>query len=261
MLFYVNKNSAQLQNKVCLIFFLWQTDLIMFKKLILTLFIFITSVAYSDETKGKSVIIYAGGEKYEAEWDGLPNGQGTFTHSNGSRYTGEWTNGTFDGQKVFFPDGEGTIFFPDGNQYTGNLYCGFPDYQIDASNAAQSYREGFLSFPASKERLDELIVEQAEELRNCDYYKPEYIEELALERWKLDFFKEERIKKNSMDENWEILSFTDFEKMYGYCAYNFYSQRQHILNMVRDIKNYDGSSELRRIKKTYRECENLRSGR
>ena len=261
MFFHINKNSVQLQNKLCLIFFLWQTDVIMVKKLILTLFIFLTSVAYSEETKQKSVIIFAVGEMSEAEWDGLPNGQGTFTFSNGARYTGEWTYGTFNGQKEFYPEGKGTIFFPDGSQYTGNLYCGFPDYQIDASNAAQSFRAGFLSFPVSKNRLDELIVEQAEELGNCYDYNPEYIEELAFERWKLDFFKKERFKKNSMDENWEILSYIDFEKMYGHCAYNFYRQREHIINMVRDLKNFDGSSDLRRLKKTYRECENLRSSR
>ena len=43
--------------------------------------------------------------------NGLPNGQGTFTHPDGSEYVGEWKDGAYDGQ--------GTLTLPDGREMCG----------------------------------------------------------------------------------------------------------------------------------------------
>ena len=54
---------------------------------------------------------------YEGEYkDGTPNGQGTFTWSNGLMYEGEWKNG--------FTNGQGTYSNPDGIKYVGRFYHG-----------------------------------------------------------------------------------------------------------------------------------------
>jgi len=50
--------------------------------------------------------------KYEGEIkNGLPNGQGTYTFTNGGKYDGEWKNGE--------PNGQGITTFPDGGNYIG----------------------------------------------------------------------------------------------------------------------------------------------
>ena len=40
------------------------------------------------------------------QWeDNLPNGQGTWTHPDGSKYVGEWKKGLWHGQATFtYPD-------------------------------------------------------------------------------------------------------------------------------------------------------------
>ena len=45
--------------------------------------------------------------------NGLPNGQGTWTHPDGSRYVGEFKNGD--------RHGHGTYSFPDGEKYVGEF--------------------------------------------------------------------------------------------------------------------------------------------
>jgi TolB-like protein len=58
------------------------------------------------------------GQKYVGEWkDGLLNGQGTLTFSDGRKYVGEFKDGLpFNGQ--------GTMTFPDGSKYVGEFKDG-----------------------------------------------------------------------------------------------------------------------------------------
>ena len=54
----------------------------------------------------------------ERNSDGKANGQGTYTHPDGTTSTGEWKNGE--------PNGQGTKTFPDGDTYTGEFKDGEP---------------------------------------------------------------------------------------------------------------------------------------
>jgi len=52
------------------------------------------------------------GDVIEGEFrNGLPNGQGTYTHADGDKYVGEFKDGTFNGQ--------GTYTFANGDKYVG----------------------------------------------------------------------------------------------------------------------------------------------
>tara|TARA_B100000029_G_C16943828_1_gene729858 strand:- start:37 stop:567 length:531 start_codon:yes stop_codon:yes gene_type:complete len=73
--------------------------------------------------------------KYQGQVkDGKPNGQGTFTWSDGSKYVGDWKDGEMNGQGTFTnswgdkyvgeykdgkPNGQGT-----GNWFSGSVYVG-----------------------------------------------------------------------------------------------------------------------------------------
>ena len=48
--------------------------------------------------------------------NGIPDGKGEFTWSNGKKYTGEWNNGQ--------PNGVGTMTYKDGSVYEGNVLQG-----------------------------------------------------------------------------------------------------------------------------------------
>ena len=62
--------------------------------------------------EGQGTFTFSDGEKYEGEWkDGNEHGQGTYTSPDGIKYEGEWKDGEFHGQ--------GTITFPDGGKYEG----------------------------------------------------------------------------------------------------------------------------------------------
>ena len=71
--------------------------------------------------------------------NGEPNGQGTFTFSDGRKYEGEWENGDRHGQGTFTsPEGDkyegdfkegkrhgqGTYTYPDGEKYVGEFKDG-----------------------------------------------------------------------------------------------------------------------------------------
>jgi hypothetical protein len=57
------------------------------------------------------------GDVYEGEFrNGIPNGQGTYTSTNGSRYVGGWKDGANDGQ--------GTIIYANGIRYVGSWKSG-----------------------------------------------------------------------------------------------------------------------------------------
>ena len=53
--------------------------------------------------------------------NGVPEGQGTLTSSNGEKYEGEWKEGEKHGQ--------GTLTFPDGQKYVGEFHEGQPHGQ------------------------------------------------------------------------------------------------------------------------------------
>jgi hypothetical protein len=53
--------------------------------------------------------------------NGVPNGQGTFTTTNGDKYVGEWKNGKRNGQ--------GTYTYPSGSKYVGEYKDGLPNGQ------------------------------------------------------------------------------------------------------------------------------------
>ena len=62
--------------------------------------------------EGQGTFTFSDGEKYEGEWkDGNEHGQGTYTSPDGIKYEGEWKDGEFHGQ--------GTLSFPDGGKYEG----------------------------------------------------------------------------------------------------------------------------------------------
>ena len=94
--------------------------------------------------------------KYEGEINnGKPNGQGTYTSSDGQKYIGEWKEGKWNGQGTeTFPDGkkyvgefkdgskhgQGTETSPDGRKYEGKWKNGFPNGQgIETSPKGGKY--------------------------------------------------------------------------------------------------------------------------
>ncbi|SVC57658.1 uncharacterized protein METZ01_LOCUS310512, partial [marine metagenome] len=98
--------------------------------------------------------------KYEGEINnGIPNGQGTYTGSDGQKYIGEWKEGKWNGQgtetlhdgKKYvgeFKDGskhgQGTETSPDGRKYEGEWVNGFPNGQgIETSTKGGKYVGGF----------------------------------------------------------------------------------------------------------------------
>ena len=74
-------------------------------------------VKYEGEIKngdpnGQGTFTLSNGDKYEGEVKkGLQNGQGTKTWSNGDKYVGVWKNGKRNGQ--------GTYTYSDGRKYEG----------------------------------------------------------------------------------------------------------------------------------------------
>ena len=75
-----------------------------------------TGVLYQYETSSGLVWKSAGSEKLQPKFEGqvkngIPNGQGTVTSSDGSRYVGEFRDGNWNGQ--------GTYTFHDGRKYVG----------------------------------------------------------------------------------------------------------------------------------------------
>ena len=84
---------------------------------------------------GQGILTRSNGEKYEGEFkDGKSDGQGTTTYPNGEKYVGELKDGKRNGQGTFtlgegaiyvggFKDnkfyGRGTITFPNGNKFEG----------------------------------------------------------------------------------------------------------------------------------------------
>ena len=100
---------------------------------------YIGEVKYG-EPNGQGTFTYSNGNKYEGEFkDGKPNGQGTKTWTSGGKYVGEFKNGEQNGKGTFtFPDGtkyvgeykngerngQGTYTFRDGRKYVGEFKDG-----------------------------------------------------------------------------------------------------------------------------------------
>ncbi len=86
---------------------------------------------------GQGTFTWSNGEKYVGEFkDGEKHGQGTLTHLNGEKYVGEFKDGTLNGQGTYtfpngakyvgvFKDGErngqGTFTWSDGRKYVGEF--------------------------------------------------------------------------------------------------------------------------------------------
>ena len=87
---------------------------------------------------GQGIWTHPDGDKYVGEWkDNKPNGQGTFTYADGGKYVGEFKDGKINGQ--------GTLTTPDGSAYVGewkdgNRWQG-TEYDKDA-NVTATYLEG-----------------------------------------------------------------------------------------------------------------------
>ena len=80
-----------------------------------------TNVLYQYETSSGLVWKTFGNEKLQPKYEGqvengIPNGQGTFTSSDGSKYVGEYRDGDWNGQ--------GEYTFNDGRKYVGNWIDG-----------------------------------------------------------------------------------------------------------------------------------------
>ena len=89
---------------------------------------------------GIGTLTWSDGEKYEGEYkDGFPNGQGTMTFPDGDKYIGEHKDGEYNGQGTYtypngdkyigeFKDGEyhgqGTMTYPDGDKFVGEFKDG-----------------------------------------------------------------------------------------------------------------------------------------
>ena len=66
----------------------------------------------SGKPNGTGTVTYDDGSKYEGEWkDGERDGAGTFTWSSGAKYVGAWTDG--------MRSGTGTMTWADGTKYVG----------------------------------------------------------------------------------------------------------------------------------------------
>ena len=96
--------------------------------------------SYADE----ATIGYWGGTYTGELSNGVPHGQGTWTHPSGAAYVGEWKNDKRNGQGTFtkadggkyvgeFKDGkrngQGTYTWPDGRKYVGEFKDGKSDGQ------------------------------------------------------------------------------------------------------------------------------------
>ena len=63
---------------------------------------------------GKGTMTYEDGSKYDGEWkEGKRYGKGTLIYEDGSKYEGEWKNGKKNGQ--------GSIFYHDGSKLEGEF--------------------------------------------------------------------------------------------------------------------------------------------
>ena len=63
---------------------------------------------------GQGTFTYTDGGKYIGEWkEGLQHGHGTCTWADGEKYVGDWKKG--------FIHGQGTIFFSDGTKIKGEF--------------------------------------------------------------------------------------------------------------------------------------------
>jgi len=72
---------------------------------------------YFHKPNGQGTRTYPDGSKYLGEFkDGKPNGQGTFTFPDGSKYVGENKNG--------WKNGQGTYTLSDGTKYVGKFSDG-----------------------------------------------------------------------------------------------------------------------------------------
>lgn len=95
---------------------------------------------------GRVTVKYPNGIEYigTLQENGQPGGAGTKIHPNGTRYTGDFRDGKFEGQGVLIlangekyvghfqnghPNGEGVLNYADGGKYTGHWVNGLRDGQ------------------------------------------------------------------------------------------------------------------------------------
>ena len=91
------------------------------------------SNSYADEV----TLEYEGGIYKGEVSNGVPHGQGTWTHPDGWKYVGEWNDGQYDGQ--------GTLTSPDGKKYVGEYKDDGPWYGTEYDkdgNVTGTYADG-----------------------------------------------------------------------------------------------------------------------
>ena len=88
-----------------------------------------TGVLYQYETSSGLVWKSVGSEKLQPKYEGqvengIPNGQGTVTSSDGSKYVGEYRDGNWNGQGTYtYSDGRKEVGeYKDGKFWNGNHY-------------------------------------------------------------------------------------------------------------------------------------------
>jgi len=87
--------------------------------------------------------------KYEGEVEnGLPNGQGTITWSNGEKYVGKYKDGKRNGQ--------GTETFPDGQKYVGSWKDGIK------WNGIEYHKDGEITYKFVNGKREQVVVEKEE---------------------------------------------------------------------------------------------------
>ena len=101
-----------------------------------------TGEVSSGVPNGQGTFTYPDGSKYVGEFkDGkIVNGQGTYTHPDGSKYVGEFKNDKKDGQG-FDTDPDGSTYF--GEFKNGNLWNG-TEYDKDG-NVTATWSDGVMT--------------------------------------------------------------------------------------------------------------------
>ncbi len=83
------------------------------RPLLLLCFLLLAGLFAINSHAGEVTIKYEGGTYIGEVSNGVPNGQGTYTWSDGTKYVGEYKDGKIHGQ--------GTVTFADGRRYVGQF--------------------------------------------------------------------------------------------------------------------------------------------
>jgi len=114
-----------------------------------------TGVLYQYETSSGLVWKSVGSKKLQPKYEGqvenrIPNGQGTFTSSDGRKYVGEFKDGKRNGQ--------GTYTWSDGRKYVGELKDG------------QKHGQGTFTFPNGNKGIGEFRENKPLNITEYDKY-------------------------------------------------------------------------------------------